>query len=164
MIIVNCQSKEARDKSVEQEHCQRVTGCAKVPANWQNVLANAENKKELFLFISKRAAEERFPDQKDLYITGEEQVQHVGDGLQMDQCNHEEADTRVLVHLLHALQTSTLGMVFTGDTDIVVILLSNFHHIKAANPRAEIWISFKVGKNEDDVPERHCYEFGHGVV
>lgn len=125
---------------------QRVTGCAKVPANWQNFLANAENKKELFLFLSKRAAEERFPDQKDLYITAEEQVQHVGGGLQMDQCNHEEADTRVLVHLLHALQTSTLGMVYTGDTDVVVILLSNFHHIKAENPAAEIWISFKVGK------------------
>ena len=64
----------------------------------------------------------------------------------MDQCNHEEADTRVVVHLLHALQTSSLGMVHTGDTDVVVILLSNFHHIKALNPAAEIWISFKAGK------------------
>jgi hypothetical protein len=64
----------------------------------------------------------------------------------MEQCNHEEADTRVLVHLLHALQTSTLGMVLTGDTDVVVILLSNFHYIKAVNPASEIWISFKAGK------------------
>ena len=32
------------------------------------------------------------------------------------QCNHEQADTRALVHLLHALQTSTLGMIHTGDT------------------------------------------------
>lgn len=37
-------------------------------------------------------------------------------------------------------------MVYTGDTDVVVILLSNFHHIKALNPAAEIWISFKAGK------------------
>jgi len=64
----------------------------------------------------------------------------------MEQCNHEEADTRVLIHLLHALRTSSLGMVHTGDTDVVVILLSNFHHIKALNPAAEIWISFKAGK------------------
>ena len=62
----------------------------------------------------------------------------------MDQYNHEEADTRVIVHLLHALQTSSLGIVYTGDTDVAVILLSNFHHIKALNPDAEIWISFKA--------------------
>lgn len=63
----------------------------------------------------------------------------------MDQCNHEEADTRVLVHLLHALQSSSLGMVYSGDTDVVVILMCNFHHIKALNQAAEIWISFKAG-------------------
>ena len=44
----------------------------------------------------------------------------------MDQCNHEEADTRVLVYLLHALQTVSIGKVHTGDTDVVVVLLSNF--------------------------------------
>ena len=82
-----------------------------------------------------------------MYITAGEQVHHVGNSRPMEQCNHEEADTRVLVHLLHALQTSTLGMVHTGDTDVIVILLSNFHHIKALNPAAEIWISFKAGKS-----------------
>ena len=64
----------------------------------------------------------------------------------MNQCNHEEADIRVLVHLLHALQTASMGKVHTGDTDVVVILLSNFHHIIAQNSSAEIWISFKTGK------------------
>ena len=29
---------------------------------------------------------------------------------------------------------------------MIVILLSNFHHIKAVNTAAEIWISFKAGK------------------
>ena len=62
----------------------------------------------------------------------------------MDQCNHEEADMRVLVHLCHALQSSSLEMVYTGNAD-VIILLCNFHHIKALNPAAEIWISFRVG-------------------
>lgn len=36
-------------------------------------------------------------------------------------------------------------MVHTGDTG-VVILLSNFHHIKALNTAVEIWISFKARK------------------
>lgn len=33
---------------------------------------------------------------------------------------------RVLVHLLPALQSSSLGRVYTGDTNVVVILLNNF--------------------------------------
>lgn len=37
-------------------------------------------------------------------------------------------------------------MVYTGDTDVVIILLCNFHHIKSVNPDAEVWISFKTGK------------------
>lgn len=125
---------------------QRISGTAKIPGNWQNFLANVDNKKELFSFLSKKITEEHFPDDKNVYITAGEQVQHVGNSPPMDQCNHEEADTRVLVHLLHALQSSSLGMVYTGDTDVVVIFLSNFHHIKALNPAAEIWISFKEGK------------------
>ena len=70
----------------------------------------------------------------------------VGNSLPMDQCNHKEADTRVLFHLLQALQTLSLGMVYTGETYVVVILLDNFHHIKALNPAREMLISFKTWK------------------
>jgi hypothetical protein len=86
-------------------------------------------------------------DNKDVYITAGDQVHHVRNSPPMDQCNHEEADTCILVDLFHALQISSLGMVHTGDTDVVVTILRNFHHIKALNPAAEIWISFKAGKD-----------------
>jgi len=76
-------------------------------------------------------------------MTPGDEVRHVGNSPPMEQCNHEEVDTRVLIDLLHALQTSSLGMVLTGDTDFVVILLSNLHHIQALNTAAETWISFK---------------------
>lgn len=56
----------------------------------------------------------------------------------MDQCNQDVADTRLLVHLLHALNTSSLVIVHTGDTDVVVILLSKFHHIKAMKLKRRI--------------------------
>ena len=125
---------------------QRVSGSAKVPRNWQEFLTNIDNKKELFSFLSQKIREGHFPGDKDVYITAGHEVHHVGNSSAMDECNHEEADTRVLVHLLHALQRSSLGLVHTGDTDVVVILLTNFHHIKATNPAAEIWISFKAGK------------------
>ena len=135
-------TKEKRGTGIRQ----RICGTAKIPGNWQNFLANVDKKKELFSFLSKKITEEHFPDDKNVYITAGDQVHHVGNSPPMDQCNHEEADTRVLVHFLHALQSSSLGMVYTGDTDVVVLLLSNFHHIKALNPAAEIWISFKAGK------------------
>ena len=120
---------------------------AKVPRNWHKFLTNAENKTELFAFLSKRIQEEDFPDEKDVYATMGDKVLHNGKGSAMPECDHEEADTRIVVHALHALQASSTGMVFTGDTDVVVIFLSNFHHFKAVNPCAEIWIAFRSGKN-----------------
>jgi len=75
-----------------------------------------------------------------------------------------EADTRVLIHLLHALQTSTLGMVHAGNTDVFVILLSNFHHIQALNTAAEIWISFKGEKQVCTVISLHYIDSSLGVT
>lgn len=125
---------------------QRVSSSAKVPGNWQSFLANAENKKELFSFLSAKLVEIDLPNDKSVYITSGDQVLSAGDGPPMGQCNHEEADTRVVVHLLHAIEYSSAAMVHTGDTDVVIILLSNFHHFMAVNPNAEIWMSFKSGK------------------
>ena len=125
---------------------QRVYATAKIPGNWKKFLANIDNKNELFLFLSNKIAEDNFQNDEDVYITADDQVYHVGNSSAMGQCNHEEAAMRVLVYPLHGLQTSSLGMVHTGDTDVIVIIPSNFHHIKASNPAAEIWISFKAGK------------------
>ena len=90
----------------------------------------------------------QLPDRKELYITEDECVKHIGGGTSMGQCNHEEADTRILVHLLHALQTKSIRLVHTGDTDVVVILLSNHQQIILANPAADIWIYFHAGKSK----------------
>ena len=62
----------------------------------------------------------------------------------MGKCNHEEADTRILVH---ALQTKSIGLIHTGDIDIVVILLANHQEIISANPAADMWIYFHAGKS-----------------
>jgi len=64
----------------------------------------------------------------------------------LDQGIHEEADTRDLVHLFHALQSSSLEMQILLCTDIVIIHLSYFHHIRALNLAAEIWTSLKAEK------------------
>ena len=88
---------------------------------------------------------QKFPD-KNVYVTDDESVKHVGEDIPMKKCNHEEADTRIVVHLLHALQTQSVGLVHTGDIDVAVILLTYFHTLIAAKPAADIWIDFHTGK------------------
>jgi hypothetical protein len=46
----------------------------------------------------------------------------------MPHCNHEEADTRIVVHVRHALQQGMRCIeVRTVDTDVVVILVAVFY-------------------------------------
>ena len=66
----------------------------------------------------------------------------------MQNCNHEEADTRVVVHVLHALmQGGKTIQVRTVDTDVVVILAGTFHDLIASQLLADIWVAFGMGKN-----------------
>ena len=66
----------------------------------------------------------------------------------MADCNHEEADTRVVVHILHALEQGIKTIVVrTVDTDVIVILTGVFFELTANNPLADIWVAFGTGKN-----------------
>lgn len=58
-------------------------------------------KNALFISVNKYCA---FQDYKQVYITSGNRVLNAGIGPSMGRCNHEEADTRILVHILHALQ------------------------------------------------------------
>ena len=66
----------------------------------------------------------------------------------MGNCNHEEADTRMVVHLINALENGLNSIVVcTVDTDVIVILISEFHTIQEVHPEADILIAFGTGKN-----------------
>ena len=79
----------------------------------------------------------------------------------MDQCNLKEAETHVLVHLPHALQFLSLEIVYTGDTDVVEILLSNFHHVKTLNPAEKNLDLLQNGKDiQNDLFEHYRYKPG----
>ena len=87
----------------------------------------------------------QLPDRrKELYITEDDCVKHVAEGTPTGQCNHEEADTYILVHLLHALLTKSIGLIHTGDTDI----LTDHQQITSANPAADIWTYFHADKSK----------------
>ena len=116
--------------------------------DWQTFLKHADKKKELYTQLSSMLSTRQLPDRKELYITEDHCVKHLGEGTPTGQCNHEETDTRILIHLSDALQTKPIGLNHTGDTDIVVILLANHQQIISANPAADIWIYFHAGKSK----------------
>ena len=77
-----------------------------------------------------------FPEGKAVYITSEESVLTVCSSSPMPNCNHEEADTRIAVRVLHALQQGlTTVQVRTVDTDVVVVLIGVLHKLLLSSPR-----------------------------
>jgi len=68
----------------------------------------------------------------------------------MNSCSHEEADTRVAVHVVHALQQGLKTVqVCTVDTEVIVILAGQFHDLLAIQLLADIWIAFGMEKTSD---------------
>ena len=101
-----------RPESLKESTCQKrgkgvrrkVSGETKLPRNWSDFLHDSSNKKELFDFLTYKVANFVFPEGKAVYITSEESVLTVCSSSPMPNCNHEEADTGIVVHVLHALQ------------------------------------------------------------
>ena len=65
-------------------------------------------------------------------------VPSCGLSVPMDDCNHEEADTRIMVHIRHALeQGAETVLVRTVDTDVVVILVGLFFDLVTIQPPSD---------------------------
>ena len=65
----------------------------------------------------------------------------------MQRCNHEEADTRIALHVQHALAKGCKQVfVRTVDTDVLIIFIGLFHDMIASCPSAAIWIGLGMGK------------------
>ena len=93
-------------------------------------LRDSSNKTELFDFLTTKVANYTFPQRKSVYITAAESVVAVPSTNPMPNCNHEEANTRIVVHLLHALQQGWKTVqVRTVDTDVVLMLVGAFHKV-----------------------------------
>ena len=155
---------------------RKVAGKTKLPANWSQFLRDPANQTELFGFLSSKVASISVPAGKALHITsGKWYILHSGTGLivcvfkchfitfalsgqsvtscgsaatLMSPCNHEEADTRIVIHVIQALQSGcTSVLVRTVDTDVVVILVGKFGRLIEERSDADIWIAFGMGKH-----------------
>ena len=123
-------TKEERGKGVRR----KVSGQTKLPTKWMDFLCDSKNKEELFAFLTTKVVDAAFPSGNLVYITSGESVLHTG-SITMPNCNHEEADTRIVVHIQHALQQGMKNIeVCTVDTDVVTILVAAFYELVTIQP------------------------------
>ena len=117
-------SKEQPDRSVVLVWDAKSTHKTKIPLKWNDFLRDSSNKIELFSLLTNTAARQEVADKKDLYISSDESIVSAGNASSMPNCNHEEADTRIGVHLLHSVQMGNKKiLVKTVYTDIIIIFL-----------------------------------------
>ena len=66
----------------------------------------------------------------------------------MELCNHEEAETRLIAHLLDAIINGCHRFIIrTMYTDVVVIIVGKFHLLKSFCEDVDIWVAFGIGKH-----------------
>ena len=93
--------KETTRQKRETGVSKKVAPGTKIPKQWVDFLRNTENKKELFLFLSSQIRNQNVS--KAFYMTeGEGVVATVTDDFPA--CGHEEEDTGVVTHVLHAAE------------------------------------------------------------
>ena len=124
---------------------QRVLSDSPIPSNWESFLWIEENKYELFRYLSK-SMEVYDTNGKVLVSTYGESVITAGQHILTDMeslqpCSHEEADTRILLHIAHCAQQGYKQIsIQTVDTDVVVLAVGHFHSLNVE----ELWIKFGV--------------------
>ena len=124
---------------------RRVSPNTTIPKNWKDFLRADENKTELFSFLSQQVAILSPKDGKEIYATCGRNVlcsPAQCDLSNLTPCSHEEADTRLLLHVSDAVQKGAKKvMIRTVDTDVLVIAVAGFMKI---NPD-EMWIALGTG-------------------
>lgn len=126
----------------------KVSPQTKIPSKWNDFLLDVSNKDELFSFLTQKVANGKWPAEKGIYITNGISVVSRGASQLMSNCTHEEADSRIVVHIVHALQHgSSKIQVRTVDTDVLVILVGHFFDLCQLHPDLELSVALGVGKD-----------------
>ena len=126
---------------------RRVIDSTACPTNWANFLRVDENKIELFKLLTESLIVADFIQGKELFVTDGEQVVCVPnqDTAILSPCNHEEADTRMLLHASHAASKGHNSIIIrTVDTDVLVLAVMVAEKVPEIQ---QLWLAFGNGKN-----------------
>lgn len=115
-----------------------------IPKDWHAFLRIDDNKSELFAFLSDEVM--KIETDKTVITTHNENVrctlQQSVAGL--EPCSHEEADTRIFVHVNDAVKNGFKKIAIrTVDTDVVVLAVRMASLLNIP----ELWIAFGTGKH-----------------
>ena len=73
----------------------------------------------------------------------------------MSECDHEEADTRILYHVKHALPAyMTFVQILSNDTDVVILALGVYHMLCSNHILDDLVIEFGMGKNHGKISKK----------
>ena len=108
---------------------------------------------QLFAFLADQILHEmQVPGVQKIVLVTKETKVHCNqriDVSMISDCNHEEADTRLILHSLHARQSGSKNiMILTVDTDVVVLATAYEKRLGAG----ETWIGFGTGKDFRYIP------------
>ena len=167
---LHCRSKQGQGAR------RRVQPSSQIPCNWQQFLRSEENKQELFQFLAQCIVS--LHEEKQVITTKGKDIlcsPARNNTTYLTPCTHEEADTRMILHAVDAVQEGYRKIVLrTVDTDVLVLALafarilqeqqvqqvevfvamgtgSHFHHI-AAQERQEDCIH-----SLEELPSCHRY-------
>ena len=163
LLLLNCQSRsfwrriasysqffsahvraDTRLKRGQGGRC-KVTKKITVPSSWRNFLRHSDKKIELFQFLPDMIAQMLTPNLvivtngPDVFSTHEISL----NGL--DNCYHEEAESRIFVHAKFATHHGNKAiMIRANDTYVVVIALSVFPTLQRLGLE-QLWVTFGQG-------------------
>ena len=104
---------------------RRVKSNLQVPTDWKSFLRHSDNKTELFSYLAQFIHANLRPERKIVIVTTGENALcwPPRDTSLINPCNHEEADTRIFVHVKDAQQGQRMNraIIHTVDTDVVVL-------------------------------------------
>ncbi len=136
LSIKNAERKRRAAQGVQRVHILNKDQC--VPKQWKKYMSCGKNKESLIVFLCdhwRTYASSQLNSLQCMYVTSRDEC-HVftpGDSeidlvLRQDvpelQCDHEEADTRLLLHSKHAAEAYDHIIVNTPDTDVFVLCVA----------------------------------------
>ncbi|KAK3731849.1 hypothetical protein QZH41_020219, partial [Actinostola sp. cb2023] len=126
---------------------RRVAGTNRLPSNWKEFLRVDENKRELFKFLAECIS--NLDVQKQIITTYGDQVLCTlpRDTSSLAPCSHEEADTRMMLHVQDAVQHGYEKiMLRTVDTDVLILAVAVLSQL-SEHARPELWLAFGTGNH-----------------
>ena len=133
----------------------RSTGA--LPRSWKDFLRNADNKQQLFDMLAVLVVEQMASTGAVVSNVKNNVHQSVSASTLPMIVNHEEADTRMFVHLKDMTMNGITKVgIRTVDTDVVVLALAHFGGLHYLGLR-ELWMLFGSGKSYRNIPVHRIF-------